>query len=99
MSSCAIPQPKKSQPCSIHVPLFEGETGEQDFSTWPQAVQNLHTRELARWEARNPDLDVVDLTHSFDAGRRVCVTEFHYAARPVAAACALPAPQAQGALL
>jgi hypothetical protein len=80
MSSCAIPVPKKSPtPCSIHVPLFQNEAGAEDFASWPQAVQNLHTREIDRWCKRNPDLDIVEQNHSIDPGRRITVTEFFHA--------------------
>jgi hypothetical protein len=85
MSSCPIPAPKKSTPCSIHVPLYEHETGGDDFSSWPQAVQNIHTRELDLWAHRNPDMDVIEQTHSVDVVRRVTVTEWQYAAKAVAA--------------
>jgi hypothetical protein len=69
----------KPTPCSIHVPLHEHQTGGMDFSTWPQDVQNIHTREL------NPDLDIVKQVHSIDPVRRVTVTEWDYVAKAVAA--------------
>jgi hypothetical protein len=75
--ACTVPPVRT--PCSIHVPLFEGEKAEADFASWPQAVQNLHMRELNRWIDRNPDLDIIEQTHSFDFAQRICVTEFHYA--------------------
>lgn len=74
----ASPQ-KSAATCSIHVALHEHEKGDDAFSSWPQAVQNIHTEQLDRWSHRNPDLDIVDQTHSIDAGRKVTVTEWHYA--------------------
>lgn len=75
--TCAIPNTRT--PCSIHVPLFKNETAGSDFSSWPQAVQNLHVRELNRWAERNPDLDIIEQTHLFIGASRICVTEFHHA--------------------
>lgn len=66
-------------PCSIHVPLFENEKAEAEFSSWPQAVQNIHTRELDRWAHRNPDLDIIEQAHSIDPVRKITVTEFFHA--------------------
>lgn len=62
--------------CSIHVPLYEHEAGGETFSSWPQPVQNLHTREIDAWAFRNPDLDISEQSHSIDPVRRVTVTEF-----------------------
>jgi hypothetical protein len=70
---------KKSAPCSIHVPLHEHETAGADFSTWPQPVQNIHTRELDLWAMRNPDLDIIEQVHSIDPARKICITEFFHA--------------------
>lgn len=84
MTSCQIKKPPT--PCSIHVPLYEHESATDDFASWPQAVQNLHTRELDMWAHRNPDLDIIEQNHSIDPGRRVTVTEFHYAAKKTEAA-------------
>lgn len=86
MSSCSL---KQRTPNSIHVTLFKGEsltdeTHQDEFAAWPQAVQNLMVRELDRWAKRNPDKDVIEQAYSFDAGNRVCVMEFHYAARVTA---------------
>lgn len=81
--ACSIPQ--KRTPCSIHVPLYEHETATDAFESWPQVVQNIHTREMDLWAHRNPNLDIVEQNHSIDAGRRVTVTEFHYAEKAVAA--------------
>jgi len=89
MSSCAIPQ--KSPPCSIHVPLHEHETAGTDFSSWPQAVQNIHTRELDLWAMRNPDLDIVEQAHAIDPVRKICITQWHTAPRAPAPEAA-PAP-------
>lgn len=71
--------------CSIHVPLHEHETAEIDFSTWPQAVQNIHVRELELWAFRNPTMDIVDQKHSFDYARKVTCTEWDYVAKAVPA--------------
>lgn len=71
--------------CSIHVPLHEHETGKMDFSSWPQAVQNIHIRELELWAFRNPGKDIVDQTHSIDPGRKVTVTQWDYVAKAVPA--------------
>lgn len=79
MTACQIQ--KSRRPCSIHVALHEHEAGSDDFSSWPQVVQNIHTRELDRWTQRNPDLDIVEQTHSIDVVRKVTVTEWHYAAK------------------
>ncbi len=76
----------KPTPCSIHVPLYEHESGGDAFASWPQAVRNIHDRELAGWTARNPDLDIVETTHSIDVVRRVTVTEWHYALKAEVAA-------------
>jgi hypothetical protein len=103
MSSCSLPSRRDDQeiargtPNSIHVPLFKeerlrDEAAPEVFSNWPQVVQNLHTRELNRWAERNPDLDIIEQTHSFDAGRRVTVTEWHFAERPRAGATDGSAP-------
>lgn len=73
----------KPTPCSIHVPLHEHETGGPEFSSWPQAVQNIHTRELDLWAHRNPDLDVTEQAHSIDVVRKVTVTEWQCAERTV----------------
>lgn len=81
-ATCAIP--KSRTPCSIHVPLHEHETASDDFASWPQPVQNIHTREIDRWAQRNPDLDIVEQSHSIDPGRKICVTEFHYAPKVTA---------------
>ena len=78
MTSCALP-PKKSTPCSIHVPLYDNEVAGAEFSSWPQAVQNLHTRELDLWAHRNPELDIIEQAHSFDPVRKITVTEWHHA--------------------
>lgn len=72
---------QKSPPCSIHVALHEHETGTDDFSSWPQVVQNIHTEQLDRWAHRNADLDIIGQTHSIDPARKVTVTEWHYAPR------------------
>lgn len=75
--ACAIPKPRT--PCSIHVPLHEHETAKDEFSSWPPAVQAIHTREIDLWCSRNPDLDLVEQSHSIDPVRKITVTEFHYA--------------------
>lgn len=72
-------------PCSIHVPLHEHEEGGEAFASWPQAVQNIHTRELDAWAKRNPELDITEQAHSIDVVRKVTVTEFQYAPKAVAA--------------
>lgn len=82
MSSCSItpepPAPKfTGTPNSIHVPLYEHESGEADFSTWPQPVQNIMLRELDAWCARHADKEVAAQSYSIDPVRRVCVLEFH----------------------
>lgn len=84
MSGCSL-QPSRT-PNSIHVSLFKGEsladeTNQNDVAGWPQVVQNLMVRELDRWAQRNPDKDIIEQNYSFDAGNRVCVMEFHYAAK------------------
>jgi len=84
MTSCALPQPKKSAPCSIRVPLHEHETAKDDFASWPAPVQNLHTRELDLWAHRNPDLDIIEQSHSIDPARRITITEWHHAPKVIA---------------
>lgn len=84
MTGCSL-QPGR-MPNSIHVSLFKGEslvdeTNQDAFAGWPQAVQNLMTREIDRWAQRNPDKDIIEQTYLFDAANRVCVMEFHYAAK------------------
>lgn len=74
----------KPTPCSIHVPLHERETATDEFSSWPQAVQNLHTRELDLWSHRNPDLDITEQAHSIDVVRKVTVTEWWHAPKVAA---------------
>lgn len=73
--ACALP--RKRTPNSIHVPLFKNEDGGMEFPSWPQIVQSVHMRELARWADRYPDLTIIELTHSIDPVRRVTITEFH----------------------
>lgn len=83
MSSCEIRPPRApTTPNSIHVPLFQNETGDGEFSTWPQAVQNLHLRELARWAERHPDMVITERTSSIDPVRRITITEFLEAPAP-----------------
>lgn len=75
----------KPTPCSIHVPLYENETGDFAFASWPQAVQNIHTREIDLWCHRNPDMDITEQAHSIDPVRRITITEWQYAPKAVAA--------------
>lgn len=83
MTSCTITQPEQSPqkftgtPNSIHVTLYEHETGNADFASWPLAVQSIMLRHLDEWCARNPDKDVVGQSYSLDPVRRVCTMEFH----------------------
>jgi hypothetical protein len=74
MSADALPQPRPSLLCSIHIPLHEHEQAGSDFSSWPQAVQNRTLHELAEWAKRHPTASIVEQKHSFDPGFRVCVT-------------------------
>jgi hypothetical protein len=80
MTSCDLTR-RSPTPCSVHVPLLDNETAEADSATWPASVQAIMARELDRWSARNPDIDIVEQNFSIDPVRRICVCEFFHSAK------------------